>query len=42
MKTDELSMVELLPNFLDPIDGKIARIDNLFFETGKFERFISY
>jgi hypothetical protein len=30
MKTDEFSMVELLPNFLDPIDGKIARIDNLF------------
>jgi len=30
MKTEELSMVELLPNFLDPIDGKIARIDNLF------------
>ena len=30
MKTEELSMCELLPNFLDPIYGKIARIDNLF------------
>ena len=30
MKTDEFLMSEMLPNFLDPIDGKIARIDNLF------------
>ena len=30
MKTDEFLMFELLTNFIDSIDGKIARIDNLF------------